>query len=311
MKRIISIGISLLILGFLYTQIDAKEALISLKNANLITLSFSILFMIPVVVLSTLRVYWLTPKHQRPTYFEIQRLILLANTLNMILPAKLGDITKAFFLKQHHNIKGSNALAIILVEKAGDMLGLCFLCIFGIGLLGNFSPQFVSYLIFISLISIAGLITLQSRQLGHIGYFILSKILPKGILNKIRPFFLGWAATIRYIKTNKNALTTLLITSVLNSVAHFFGIWLMFLSIYPDLSFVLHSALTPLAVLAGLIPLTFSGVGIRDAALVGLYSQYVPAEISVAFGLLMTLRLMAYALPGLAYIGMYTSKSKA
>jgi uncharacterized protein (TIRG00374 family) len=310
MKRFISICVSLLILWFLYTKIDTQLAIESLKNADLLILGISIIFMIPVVVLSTFRVLWLTPKHQRPTYFEMQRLILLANTLNMILPAKLGDITKAYFLKKHHNLKGSNALAIILVEKAGDMLGLCFLCIFGILVFGDYSPVFMTYLILITFMAIVGLVTLQSRTLGHVGYACLKVLLPNVLLNKIRPFFLGWATTIRYIKRNQYVLTTLLTTSILNSVIHFFGIWIMFLSIYPDLSFVLHSALTPLAVLAGLVPLTFSGIGVRDAALVGLYAQYLPAEISVGFGMLMTLRLLAYAIPGLAYIGKYSTRKK-
>lgn len=308
MKRLISIGVSLAILGFLYSKIDTHLAFESLKRANITTLGLSITLMIPVVILSTLRVYWLTPIHLRPSYFQIQRLILLANTLNMILPAKLGDITKAYFLKRHHTIKGSHALAIILVEKAGDMLGLCTLCFFGICLYGNFNSPFSSYLVFISFIIICGIVTLKSRRLGHFGFFCLQKTLPTFIIKKIRPFFLGWASTIKYLKTTPHTLTVLFLISIANSFVHFLGIWLMFLSVFPNLSFTLHSALTPLAILAGLVPLTFSGIGIRDAALVGLYSSHVPSEISIAFGILMTLRLIAYAIPGLAYIGMYTSK---
>lgn len=310
MKRLLSVCISLAILAFLYSKVDAKFAFESLKNADLRYLSLSIIFMVPVVILSTLRLYWITPKQHRPSYFQLQRLILLANTLNMVLPAKLGDISKAYFLKTHHNIKGSSALSIILIEKAGDMLGLCFLCVFGICLFGDFSSPFSTYLMLISFIIICGLITLQSRKLGHISFYFIQKILPTFIVKKIRPFFLSWASTIRYIKKNSYTLSTLLAASLANSFAHFFGIWLMFLSVFPELPFALHSALTPLAILAGLVPLTFSGVGIRDAALVGLYSQYVPSEVSIAFGILMTLRLLAYAIPGLAYIGMYTTKSK-
>ena len=55
-------------------------------------------------------------------------------------------------------------------------------------------------------------------------------------------------------------------------------------------------ALLPVAIVAGLVPLTFAGVGVRDAALVLLLSPYIGAPTAAALGVLFWLR---YLVPGL------------
>ena len=50
-------------------------------------------------------------------------------------------------------------------------------------------------------------------------------------------------------------------------------------------------------IFVGLLPLSFAGVGTRDAALIFFYSSYFDAEFGAALGLLCTLR---YVIPGVA-----------
>ena len=54
--------------------------------------------------------------------------------------------------------------------------------------------------------------------------------------------------------------------------------------------------------LAGLLPLTFAGVGTRDAALVLLYQPYFSTPTAVALGILCTLRYLLPAVAGLPFI---------
>ena len=58
-------------------------------------------------------------------------------------------------------------------------------------------------------------------------------------------------------------------------------------------------AVAPLAILAGLVPLTFAGLGTRDAALIALYRPWLPAPAAAAVGLLTSTRYILPALAGL------------
>ncbi len=64
-------------------------------------------------------------------------------------------------------------------------------------------------------------------------------------------------------------------------------------------------ALSPLAILAGLLPLTFAGVGTRDAALIVFYQPYFNAPTAAALGLLCTSRYIIPAIAGLPFLGQY------
>ncbi len=310
MKRLLSLIISLSILAVLYSKLDINSSLNTLKNSDIPTLALSISLIIPLFFLLTFRLIWITPPHCSITYKEYFRLVLLGNILNLVLPAKLGDISKAYFMKKDHNIKGTTALSIILVEKAGDMIGLGTISIIGLLAYGETDPTFLSFIFSISAMIIAGLVALLSRRLCHSGFCLLEMCLPKTLTKKVRPLFLAWTRTQRFLSNYPSITAKLLIISVFISFIHFFGLWLMFKSIVPDLSLLLHFALTPISVLAGLVPLTFSGIGIRDAALVGLFTRYVGAETAAAFGLLFTVRLILFALPGIPFLGLYFSKKK-
>ncbi|MCG8507710.1 MAG: hypothetical protein MI741_00645, partial [Rhodospirillales bacterium] len=69
-------------------------------------------------------------------------------------------------------------------------------------------------------------------------------------------------------------------------------------------------ALAPLAILAGLVPFTFAGIGTRDAALIFLFSPFMDAGTGAALGLLCTMRYVLPALGGLPFIGESLSRLK-
>jgi uncharacterized membrane protein YbhN (UPF0104 family) len=63
--------------------------------------------------------------------------------------------------------------------------------------------------------------------------------------------------------------------------------------------------LLPLGLLAGLVPLTFAGVGTRDAALVFLFAPWLSTETAAALGLLATSRYILPAIAGAPFVGPY------
>src|SRR6185369_5697982 len=68
------------------------------------------------------------------------RLILVGDVLNMVLPSKMGDIAKAWFLSERGYLPGSLALSLAVFEKAYDILALLFWCVLGLALLPGKGP---------------------------------------------------------------------------------------------------------------------------------------------------------------------------
>jgi len=66
-------------------------------------------------------------------FAEANRLILVASVLNLVLPSKIGDIAKAYFLSRARDSQvGLCRFRWWCLEKACDMLSLLLWCAFGL-----------------------------------------------------------------------------------------------------------------------------------------------------------------------------------
>jgi uncharacterized protein (TIRG00374 family) len=114
-----------------------------------------------------------------------------------------------------------------------------------------------------------------------------------------------------YFWESKARLAKVTITSVFIWFLHLLQIWMFILALKAWAPFLANLALSPLAILAGLLPLTFAGVGTRDAALVLFYQPYFDAPTAAALGLLCTARYVLPATGGLPFVGQYLPKVRA
>ena len=92
---------------------------------------------------------------------------------------------------------------------------------------------------------------------------------------------------------------------------HLLQIWIFILALRAFVPFTGNLGLAPLALLAGLLPLTFAGIGTRDAALIVLYRPYLrPANCGRA-GNLCTARYFIPALAGLIFLPRYLARIRS
>jgi uncharacterized membrane protein YbhN (UPF0104 family) len=115
----------------------------------------------------------------------------------------------------------------------------------------------------------------------------------------------SWGEMHRYFWASKARLAKVTLTSVFIWFLHLLQIWLFTLALRASVPFLANLALSPLGILAGLLPLTFAGVGTRDAALIALYAPYFDAATGLALGLLCTARYVLPAIGGLPFVGSY------
>jgi glycosyltransferase 2 family protein len=309
MKRLISLVVSLLLLALIYWKIDTRGLVQVLQNCNGVWMAISLSMVAPLTLLTAWRLQLLMPTHQEQAVAlpigEANRLILAACTLNMVLPSKMGDIAKAYFMRDRGHLDGSLSLSLVVFEKACDMLSLLLWCAVGLVLY----PQ-KGWLFGLMTIAVVGglglgLLLIGSGTVARKGFAVGRVIAPRKLRIRLMKLQAAWETMHDYFWRDRQQLWRVSSLSVLIWFLHLLQIWFFILALNAWTPFLINLALAPLAILAGLLPLTFAGVGTRDAALITLYQSFFTAPTAAALGLLCTSRYVLPAIAGLPFLGHY------
>jgi glycosyltransferase 2 family protein len=304
MKRVLSMAVSFAILALIYGQIDVGTMIDVLYKSQVAWLIAGLAMVVPITVLTAERLQILTPPPAGLGLGHAIALILSASALNMVLPSKMGDVAKSVFMTQY-GLRGSLALALVILEKACDLLSLLLWCTIGLAQLPKHGTLFW-ILGGCVLLGIAG------------GTFLLSSPAPVVSLGraltavgggrwraKTRKLEEDWSEMREFVWTHPRRLAALAAVSLFLWFLHLAQIWMFTMALRSDVPFVANLGLAPLAILAGLLPLTFAGVGTRDAALILFYRPYLDPAIGAALGLLCTTRYLMPALGGVPFLRRY------
>jgi uncharacterized protein (TIRG00374 family) len=219
----------------------------------------------------------------------------------------MGDIAKAYFMRDKGHLSGSLSLSLVIFEKACDMLSLLLWCAFGL----VFYPQKDWLFGVMTVIVIGGFITgvllLSSRQFAQFFFAIGQAVMPKQLWTKLGVLQTSWQEMHAYFWLDPVRLLKITVTSVFIWFLHLLQIWLFILTLHSWVPFMAHLGLSPLAILIGLLPLTFAGVGTRDTALIFFYHPFLNAEVAAALGVLCTSRYFLPAVAGLPFLRQYLS----
>lgn len=305
MKRLLSIVVSLIILTLIYWKIDFPSLIQVLQNCDRTWLIISLSMVVPLTLMTAWRLQQLMPARNQLSFGEANRLILAASVLNMVLPSKMGDIAKAYFMRERGHLSGSLALSLVVFEKTCDMLSLLLWCAFGLVLYPQKDWLFWLMTITVFLGLVLGLLLLSSHQVAQVAFGVGRKFASKKFRIKFTQLQAAWDEMHQYFWKDRGQLLTIAGTSVLIWFLHLLQIWLFILALNAWTPFLANLALSPLAILAGLLPLTFAGIGTRDAALILFYQPYFAAPTAAALGILSTSRYLLPALGGLPFLGQY------
>lgn len=305
MKRLLSILVSAIILGIIYWKIDFAGLIQVFRDCDWLWMGISLSMVVPITMITAWRLQQLMPGEGRLGFGEANRLILAASVLNMVLPSKMGDIAKAYFMRDRGHLSGSLALSMVVFEKACDMLSLLLWCAFGLLLY----PQ-KDWLFWIMTVSVVtglalGILLLSSPQFARFFFDLGQTLAPKKLRAKLGKLSYSWQEMHAYFWSNPGNLLKVSITSIFLWFLHLLQIWFFILALNAWTPFLANLALSPLAILAGLLPLTFAGVGTRDAALIAFYAPYFDAATAAALGVLCTSRYLLPAIGGLPFLNQY------
>lgn len=287
MKVLLSLLVSAAILGVLWLNLDRAAILKALSRTDATWLGASLVLLVALVGLSAFRLTLLARyADYRLSGAEAVQATFAANALNMVMPGKLGDLLKAVMMTDGAPARLSGAVALGVWEKLSDLVVLFVVASLPLALLGG-APCLALTL---GLTGVLGVVVLVRPGL-------LSAL--SGPVKKVRALTGQWSDRLTAIRSVPFGLVTLFGLTALIWSGHLVQIVLMTRALGVTCSatcWVEIVGLLPVAIVAGLVPLTFAGVGIRDAALVVLLTPLIGAPEAAALGVLFWLR---YLVPGM------------
>ncbi len=274
----ILLGIGLLLL--LFIKVGLGDIATALKTANL-------LYLPPVAILFALGLYMGAYNLKILTdsigikikMSEMWNYYLRSWAFGMVIPGKVGEFSFVYLVKRH--MTPGQAMAISVLDKITTVISLCVLAFFG----------FFIFFPFNQAIKLTAAITI----LGALGIvFIFSGIgrkLIKKLLGKYGEKFSGFSKTLFHLVINRK-----------KEVAINFAITFLKWGLTAVLTYITFSSfghsINPLTILTisatvmllSLIPITMSGLGIKEGAAVFLYGQIgVPVAITMAVNIILLL----------------------
>lgn len=307
MRKLLSLLFSMVILFLIYQKVDMGRLAIVLGKSDKPWLCISLLMVIPITMLTVARFRTIAPPDARVSFAEGMRLILAGSSLNMILPSKMGDLAKAYFMQKKRSVASPLAYALVVYEKASDLLALLVWCLIGLIVYAGDDVQYLIATMIIAAMLVVGVSMLSSQKVAKLAFWLFSKVVFDKFHDTLAIFQATWEEVVTYATGNKVTTLRIAAASLLIWFLHLLQIWFFIIALRAHVPFLTSLMLSPLAILAGLLPLTFAGIGTRDVALISLYLPYFDKSTGAALGILCTMRYIIPALLGLPFLRTYTS----
>ncbi len=205
-----------------------------------------------------------------PQLPRLTEIVFLSFFVNCILYARLGDVYRAYLLKEESEVNFTKTLGTVLAERVIDLVVVVVLLMFAVlafwhGMTGG-AAALILLVGLAMLVIMAALVAVMWRFGNR-----LERFLPSRIRSMYRPFQEGTLGSFRQ-------LPFILLLSVV--------IWLLeagrilmvsyALGLYPGLGLILFATLA-IAILVAL-PATPGGLGLVETGLTGLFLIFLPRE---------------------------------
>lgn len=266
LKKFISIIVFLGIFYFIYNLVDWYFFLNTIKYANIYFLLIAVFFSILWPIISSIRWFHVLKElGYVNNFFTTFKVVMLSYTANIFAPAKSGDFIKVICHKEISN-KGK-LFSGVLFDRINDLLSLSFLCFFFSIFVKNVNGLLIGLFIPLSIFFLKLLVN----------FLITKKKLIK-LLSLIR-FSISLV-----LRKNKNTFLVLFF-SILNWFIASVQIYFFYLAYGENISLIIILSLFPFVVLIALLPITPSGIGLREISFIYIFSAHADLHTSLMVSL--------------------------
>jgi uncharacterized protein (TIRG00374 family) len=280
----------------------------SFLGLNPVFLLLALLMQFPVILTKALK--WKVLMRPYSIEFPLSSAVkawLVGYTAGIITPGRMGDLTRAYYLKGRLPL--GKSLTTVIADRVIDVLILFFLSVLGIVMFVALFATGLGYGMFIPLISVffvvfVFLLFILSRKglVVRLTRPFYRRIVPERHKKKAGRVFHDFYKGLDIMRKNKRCVMLSVCISIFSWIFIFFQFYVLSLSMNMGVSLLFISSIIPVIVLLDALPISFSGVGTRDAALIfflGFVS--LSPETAVSFSLL----ILAFNYLVLAGFGMF------
>lgn len=294
--RLVPAAVALVLLAVIYVRVDAGRVLDTLRGVDPAWLGLGFALFVPQIAITALRWRWLVAGVAPMGRWEAGRQVLASGTLNVVTPSKLGDLAKAWFVARSAGLPLSRAVGFALAEKLLDLWGLCAILLAANLVRGvPADPLVIPALLLAAGVFVAVIAGLAAP-------------VPAGLLRRcprrVARLLETWDDTRRLALAGGRRRLAAAVVAIGLWLLHVAQIHAFFLAVASTPATLKVYALVPVAILAGLVPITQGGFGTRDAALIHLFAADAAPAVLAGVGLLTGTRYVIPALIGLPFLPM-------
>jgi hypothetical protein len=306
-KRYLPI-IGIVLFVYLLIRLDITKIFQEIKNLIWIYIAISIIFIIILYVLQTLK-WFVIAKRQKIniTFREAFKINFISNFYGFVTPGKLGTIIRADYLKKKGAETGKG-LSNFVIDKTLDIISLFILTLgFGFFLYNKIISVNSLYILFgmFILIIVSFLLFYKKSYSKFLLRFVYEKLIPNRMKEKSRNLFNSFYEDLPPL----HSLLFYFLINLTTWIVSYTIVYLIGLSLGINVSFVYFLMILPISTLVAQIPITIDGFGTREVTLIGLFGILGISAIKV-FSMSMLSIIIVNIIPSLIAIIFILSERK-
>jgi len=295
LSALLKVAVSLAILYFLFRNIDAGALWATVASVDRLSVAFAALLFIATQSVSTLRWSIILKKDMEVSYVRLLSIYFIGMFFNNFLPTMVGgDLVKGYYLYREGR-RGDVSLASIFMDRYSGFAALMVITLAALipgyplikdsGLPAFFVLMIGGFFLISLVIWVSPLHSWVMRMLSRIHFY--------GINRKIDTFY----NVLMGYKSHYSILVKIFCCSVFVQGGVIIGYYILGRGIGMDIGIGYFFLFIPLTTAISMLPVSMSGLGIREGAFVFLFSR---AGVSKEQAL--TLSLMWFAMAAIVSI---------
>ena len=289
-----------MLFAFILLNIDVVETARILSEANVLLVSLAALTALVSVAIKSLKWKMVIGLYDKDySLASAMKSWLMGFSLSMATPARLGDLSRAYYLKARIGL--GKGLVTVVVDRAVDMSVLFLLALLGFLNLVSMLSQQQGLIMAVSALFALFLAAIYLSTRKRLAALILRpfiRLVPARHRGEVSSTFHDFYRSLGHVRSGKMTMEIAILLGVLAWLVTVLEYYFLALSLDLGISYLFLLSIMPVVVLLDMLPVSFSGIGTRDAALIFFFSLIsIGKEYAVSFSILVFL--FSYAFLGL------------
>lgn len=293
MKLLSLIGLA--IFAFIVYSIGLQQISESISRLNLPVFLLALSIFIPVILLKALKQQLiLKGLGAKISISDSAKIWLIGYFFSIISPGKAGDAVKSVYFAEKTKLSPAKGLAAVAIERLFDIAILLIFALIGFVAISSryiLQADFVTPMAAVLLVFIIAVL-LFSRK--HAAAFLLRPffrfLVPKRYGEKLKTGFNDFFEAVQELGKKKFLLLEICLLTLLAWAIIIFQYNVSAAALQIPVSYEFLFAVMPIVNLVGILPISFNGIGTRDATLIFFFGLIgITAGTAVSFSLIILL----------------------